>query len=329
MFEAELWLIGVALWKCIARAEVVQAHRVTTVGVFSDSQAVIGLKAHLHPGTGQQLARGIDEHARALPTQSIEASILWVLGHSGIPSKEEADCEATNPQQDWRCTVSDWIYTTATNWSRKISKQWSVANVRLAAGKCSNHSRDRLKGKAGRNRSVAVTSVKSLRTWFSWEKSDIALTGMYRQLFGYRQNDKCWWCRSRTLQMQKHLFRHSSEWQDMLQMLWMKVGMFARWNASRCWHVQISELFWIETCDQAVMDFMAATNIRKFRPKLVEVIRQAEPRHNWACFDRHIWIIQVTIPVKPMVEVGNTFRCTMLITISWMTVNFLNSEDIQ
>jgi hypothetical protein len=36
------------------------------------------------------------------------------------------------------------------------------------------------------------------------------------------------------------------------------------WKVSRCRNIQISELFFMETCDQAVMDFLAATDIGKF-----------------------------------------------------------------
>jgi len=38
------------------------------------------------------------------------------------------------------------------------------------------------------------------------------------------------------------------------------------WKAGRCQHVQVSELFSMEECDQAVMDFLVATEIRKSRP---------------------------------------------------------------
>jgi hypothetical protein len=33
------------------------------------------------------------------------------------------------------------------------------------------------------------------------------------------------------------------------------------------WKVQISELFSMETCDQALMGFLVATDVRKFPPK--------------------------------------------------------------
>jgi len=39
------------------------------------------------------------------------------------------------------------------------------------------------------------------------------------------------------------------------------------WGAGRCRHVKVSELLCIEKCDQAVMDFVAATDVGKFPPK--------------------------------------------------------------
>jgi len=75
VFDAELWAIGVALRKSVARAEVLRAHGVSRVAVFSDSQAAIRQTAQLDPGPGQQLARAIKEHARSLRAQGIEAVI--------------------------------------------------------------------------------------------------------------------------------------------------------------------------------------------------------------------------------------------------------------
>jgi hypothetical protein len=39
------------------------------------------------------------------------------------------------------------------------------------------------------------------------------------------------------------------------------------WKAGRCRHVQVSELFSMEQCDQTVMDFQATTEVGKFPPK--------------------------------------------------------------
>jgi len=47
-------------------------------------------------------------------------------------------------------------------------------------------------------------------------------------------------------------------------------GKATGWKAGRCRQVQISELYSMEICDQAVIDFLAATDVGKFPPKQVE-----------------------------------------------------------
>jgi hypothetical protein len=47
-------------------------------------------------------------------------------------------------------------------------------------------------------------------------------------------------------------------------------GKARGWKEGRCRHVQIFELFSMEKCDQAVMDFLAATHVAKFPPKQPE-----------------------------------------------------------
>ena len=42
--------------------------------------------------------------------------------------------------------------------------------------------------------------------------------------------------------------------------------------------MQISKLFSMEICDQAVMDFLAATDVRKFSPRQAEERGQEESR---------------------------------------------------
>jgi len=69
-------------------------------------------------------------------------------------------------------------------------------------------------------------------------------------------------------QTQEHLFRHWSLRRDHQKELGMAVGKATVWKAGRCRHVQISELFSIEECDQAVMDFLPDTEVRKFPAKL-------------------------------------------------------------
>ena len=135
------------------------------------------------------------------------------------------------------------------------------------ADKCSKHYSYRLKGKAGCKRPVPMTSVKSVAARFCRLKSGRAPTRTYLKQFGHREDDKCWWCIGETLQTQKHLFRHCSRWKDQQKALWKAVGKATGWTAGRCRHVQISELFSMEKCDQAVKDFLAATDVGRFPPK--------------------------------------------------------------
>ena len=68
-------------------------------------------------------------------------------------------------------------------------------------------------------------------------------------------------CGGTVSQTREHLFRHCSRWKDHQKELWKAVGKATGWKAGRCRHVQISELFSIAECDQAVMDFLAATEV--------------------------------------------------------------------
>ena len=70
--------------------------------------------------------------------------------------------------------------------------------------------------------------------------------------------------------MREHLFCHCNWWKDQQKELWIVVGKAMGSKAGRCWHVQVSELLSMEKCDQVVMDFLVATDIRKFPPKRVD-----------------------------------------------------------
>jgi len=67
--------------------------------------------------------------------------------------------------------------------------------------------------------------------------------------------------------MREHLFHHCSWWRDQQKVLWKAVGKVTGWKAGRCRHGQVSELFSMEEWDQAVVDFLAATEVGKFPPK--------------------------------------------------------------
>jgi hypothetical protein len=134
------------------------------------------------------------------------------------------------------------------------------------ADKCSKHFIYRLKGKVGTKRPIPMASVKWLATRFHRLKSGHPPTGVYLRRFGRRDDDKCWWCGGTVALTREHLFRHCSRWKTQQKPLRKTVGQTTGWKAGRCQHVQISELFTIEESQQAVMDFLAATEDRKLPP---------------------------------------------------------------
>ena len=197
-------------------------------------------------------------------------------GHSGIPGIEEADHQANRAREGRGYTVRERIYTSAANRARRISEGRTAAKAKWEADKCSKHYGYWLKGKAGSKRPVPMTSVKPLAARFYRLKSGHAPTGPHLKRFRHREDDMCWWCGGRAVQTREHLFRHCSLWKDQQKALWKAVGKATGWNGGRCRHVQISELFSMEKCDQAVMDFLAATDVGKFPPKQAEEHGQEE-----------------------------------------------------
>jgi hypothetical protein len=150
------------------------------------------------------------------------------------------------------------------NAAEHISERWSAAKAKWKPDKCGHHIGDKLKGRVGTRRTIPMTSVKLLAARFYRLLSTHAPTGVYQKRFGHRENDKSWWCGGggpTAAQTREHLFRHCSWWRDQQKTLWKVLGKVTGWTAGRCRHVQVSELFSWDDCDQTVMDFLAATEV--------------------------------------------------------------------
>ena len=268
VFDAELWAIGLTLDLAIEPRGTLQIQGVKTVAVLSDSQAAIRWTAHLELGPGQRPARRINRWAQDLLTHAIVTEIRWVVGHSGIPGNVQADRQADIAPDVSGSTVIERPYTLASNGASQISERRTAAKARWEADRCGKHFSYRLKGKAGTKRPIPMTSMKLVAARIYRLMSGYAPTRVYLKRFGHRHDDKLWWCWGTVSQMWDHLFRHCSWWRDHQKELRKAVRKATGWKAGRCRHVQISELFCIDECDQVVMDFLGATEVRKFAPKV-------------------------------------------------------------
>jgi len=162
----KLLAIRMALWKSVAIAEVLPAHKVMTVEVFSDLQAAIGQTARLDPGPWQPPVRAMNKHNRSLRDCSINAAICWVTAHPVIPRNNEADHQAPAAHEDWGYAVCEGIYTSPVDTARWISDGGMLAKAMWDAEQCSKHHGYWLKGKAWSKRSLPMMSLKWLARRF-------------------------------------------------------------------------------------------------------------------------------------------------------------------
>jgi len=256
-----------ALDVAIEKRETSQIHVVQTLAVISDSQVAIRREPHLESSPGQRVARQINSRAWTHLTHGIATKIHCVLRDSGIPGNEEEDRHPNLARAASGNTFIERPYTSASNRARRISEWRSAAKADWMARKCSNHFSYRIKGKAGTKRPIPKTGGKLLAARFYRLKSVHAPTGVYLEPFTHQDEDNCWWCGGNVSQTWEHLFCHCSRWKDQQNTLWKTVGQATRWKAGMCRHMQFSDRFTIEECNQAVMDFLAATEVEKFPPK--------------------------------------------------------------
>jgi hypothetical protein len=68
-----------------------QSHRLTHLGIHSDSQCATARSERSGAGPGQRTAKSIQKILVNVFQQGQSAKIIWVNGHAGIPGNERAD----------------------------------------------------------------------------------------------------------------------------------------------------------------------------------------------------------------------------------------------
>jgi len=177
---------------------------------------------------------------------------------------------------------SDWAATQLGLEHQKRDLGWMVGSYGGVGGQQVHQAHQlQTQGQGGDKRPIPMTSVKSQAAKFYRLKSGHAPTGVYLKWFGHWAGDKCWWYVGTVSQTQEHLFRHCRRCKDKQMTLWKSVEQATDWTAGRCRHVQISERFTIDPCILAGMDFFAATEFWKFRPKWLWLF--------WAAWGHGAW----------------------------------------
>jgi hypothetical protein len=64
----------------------------------------------------------------------------------------------------------------------------------------------------------------------------------------------------------EHVLHHCNWCRYQQREIWKKVRKVTGWKPGRCQRAQVSELFSMQICDMAVMDFRAAMDVRMFPP---------------------------------------------------------------
>jgi len=106
---------------------------------------------------------------------------------------------------------------------------------------------------------------KRLVSRFYQFRTGHCLTGQYLAWTTHRPDATCWWCQY-SIQTREHLLKNCPQWRSQQKTLWTTVLEEARklpgpgptWGRDR---TSIAELLADEGCSQAVLDFLANTDV--------------------------------------------------------------------
>ena len=146
---------------------------------------------------------------------------------------------------------SDQKRTDTLNWTKKQLARTGNRKYR---------SSDKLKP----DPTVAKTNKRLARRFYQM-KTGHCLTGQYLAWTTRRPDATCWWCQYK-IQTREHLFKNCPQWKSQQRTLWSTVLETTRKlpgpTRGRT-HTNIAELLADERCSQAVIQFLATTDVGK------------------------------------------------------------------
>jgi len=110
---------------------------------------------------------------------------------------------------------------------------------------------------------VAAKASKRLASWFYQLKTGHCLTGQYLAWTTRRPDATCWWCQY-SIQAREHLFKNCPQWKCQQKTLWttvLKETNKLPGPTRRRDRTSIAELLADERCSQAVLQFLATTDV--------------------------------------------------------------------
>jgi len=254
------------------------------VTIFTDAQAAIRRMVSEEPGPGQQYAIEARQHVAALrrARPDIRIEIRWCPAHKGVTGNEIADTWAKLAADEPDAHGVEWLAHAdgsprrmplprslahlsreATEKKWKEARQWSKARIKPAKYKIPERQLP--------DRTVAGCSKRSASRFYQL-RSGHALTGQYLKWTKSRPSARCEWCQYQC-QTRDHLLKNCPEWRAQQKVMWSTIKKeTGRWKSR--W--KIRDLFADPRCSQAILDFLASTQVGRRAPKPEEEEEDAQ-----------------------------------------------------
>ena len=99
-------------------------------------------------------------------------------------------------------------------------------------------------------------------------KTGHALIGTYLHWRTLRNDNGCWWCSANTPQNLHHLFKRCGRWKEQQRTLWRDVLEATKEGRKITERTPMPRVFADWRCSQAILDFLAHTEVGRSYPKL-------------------------------------------------------------